>query len=899
VTTTSEAGTGVDVLLTDGQIATIRRVTADDGPQLRTLYAGLSAETLYLRFFTAARTSADLDLIRLLRPGQDGQAFLVELAGRCAAVAGYERLADPGTAEVALVVADDLRGLGIGTLLIEHLAASAAARRITRFVAETLPENARMLHVFRDVGLSATARGHRGVVHVDISLTATDRYRAAVGQREASAEAVSLRRVLAPRSIVVVGAGTDPAGLGRRVLANIVAGGFQGQLAVVNRRVQAVCGQPAYPSLAAVPGTVDLVVVAVPAPAVLTVAQDAAICGAAGLVVISAGFAEVGPAGAALQHELLRVCRSASMRLIGPNCMGLANAAADVALNATFCEVLPPPGRVALMSQSGAVGIAALRYAARTGVGISSFVSAGNKPDVSGNDLLCYWEDDPHTQVCALYLESFGNPRKFARVAARVGRTKPVVAVKSGRSMSGSRGVASHTAAAATPDITVDSLFAQAGVIRVGTLAELFDVATVLDRAPLPAGRRVVIVGNSGGPGVLAADACEAVGLLVPTLSEHTSRLLAGLLPGGGEPGNPVDLLAGADATGMEAALRILLAADDVDAVITVYTQVRPGAAEEVAAVIARVRAEQPGTPILSVFLGLDEMPAALRDDAGGPVVPYFAFPEPAAAALAAVSRYAEWRARPPGHPATLVDADPAGARAIAAAALSAHPDGCWLDVPSATRLVSSYGIRVAATVSVDGAEEAAAAAGAIGGPVTLKAAAGDLVHKSELGAVRLGLDGPREVRAAYDDMAARLGPAMGGAVVQPMVDGGVETAIGVVHDPTFGPMVMFGLGGVATDLLADRSFMLLPITVEEAAELIRSLRGAPLLFGYRGRPPCDVAALEDMLLRVARLAEDLPELAELDLNPVIAGPDGAIAVDVKLRLAPAPSADSLLRRLR
>ncbi|MDP9239930.1 MAG: GNAT family N-acetyltransferase [Actinomycetota bacterium] len=890
---------GVDVLLVDGQIATIRPVGPDDAALLTTLYDGLSTDTLYLRFFTRARNSAERDIVRLLRTDPDCQAFLVELGGTTVAVAGYERLADRVSAEVALVVADHLRGVGIGTLLVEHLAATALADGITRFVAETLPENARMLHVFRDVGLPATARGDHGVVHVEIPLATTEGYLVAVERREAQADAASLARVLAPRSVVVVGAGSDPIGLGHQVLANIVAGGFQGQLAGVNRSGGSVCGQACYPTLLDVPGEIDLVVIAVPVTDVLPVARAAATRGAAALVVITAGFAEAGPSGAGLQADLLRICRTAGMRLIGPNCMGIANAGPGVSLNATFCATLPPAGGIALMSQSGAVGIAALRYAARTGVGISSFVSAGNKPDVSGNDLLCYWERDPRTTVCALYLESFGNPRKFARIAARVGRTKPIIAVKSGRSASGARGVASHTAAAATPDITVDSLFAQAGVIRVDTLAELLDVATVLDRAPLPGGRRVAIIGNSGGPGVLAADACERAGLLVPALSESTSRALAGLLPGDAVPGNPVDLLAGAGAAGVEAALRILVADPEIDAVITVYTPVRPGAAEEVAAAIARVRASRPGTPILSVFLGVDEIPRALRDGAGGPVVPYFTFPEAAASSLAAATRYAEWRARPPGHPAAVPGLDRALARAVVESALRQAPDGGWLDPSTAARLVASYGIHVAETVPVTDADQAVAVGAALGGTVAVKAAAADLVHKTELGAVRLDLTGPEEIRAAYDDMADRLGPAMHGAVVQPMVGHGVETAVGVAHDSDFGPMVMFGLGGVASDLLADRAFRLLPMSVEDAADLVRSLRGAPLLFGYRGTPSCDVRALEDMILRVARLAEDLPELAELDLNPVIAGPDGAIAVDVKVRLQPVVVTDRLLRRLR
>ena len=497
--------TEADVLLRSGAIARIRPVRPDDEAALRDLYDRLSARTLYLRFFSTARTSAGQDVTRLVRADPDRHAALqVLLGGRVVAVAGYERLDDPTDAEVAFVVDDSCQGLGIGTLLFEHLTSAAAAQGVRRFIAETLLENARMLHVFRDAGLPVTTRLEAGgTVHVELPLTVDEHYLDIVGTRERVAGNASLTRVLAPTSVVVAGAGANSDGLGHQVLANLVAGGYAGALAGVNRSGESVCGQPAYRSLAEVPGPVDLVIVAVPAAGVLDVARAAAAQHVAGLVVITAGFAEAGPAGAAQQAELLDICRVGSMRLIGPNCMGIANTA--VAMNATFCETLPPAGGISLMSQSGAVGIAALAFAARTGVGVATFVSAGNKPDVSGNDLLAFWETDPATKVCALYLESFGNPRKFARIAARVGRHKPVVAVKSGRSVSGSRGVASHTAAAATPDVAVDSLFTQAGVIRVDSLAELFDVATLLDRAPLPSGRRVAIVGNSGGPGVLPA----------------------------------------------------------------------------------------------------------------------------------------------------------------------------------------------------------------------------------------------------------------------------------------------------------------------------------------------------------------------------------------------------------
>jgi acyl-CoA synthetase (NDP forming) len=614
---------------------------------------------------------------------------------------------------------------------------------------------------------------------------------------------------------------------------------------------------------------------------------------------ITAGFAEAGAAGRQQQAELVRICRDAGMRLIGPNCMGIANAAADVALNATFTPTAPPPGGIGLMSQSGAVGIAALDYAARSGLGLSTFVSAGNKADVSGNDLLCFWEQDDATTVCALYLESFGNPRKFARIAARVSRSKPIVAVKSGRTVAGSRGAASHTAAAATPDVAVDSLFDQAGVTRVDSLGELFDVATLFDLAPLPRGRRVAIVGNSGGPGVLAADACESAGLEVVELGATTRRRLAGLLPAGAAIANPVDLLAAADPASFEAALRVLLEDPDVDSVITVYTPIQPGSEIGISRAIATVQADRPGKPILACFLGLIEMPKELRSHDGPPLVPFYSFPEPAARALAAVARYAAWRQRPAGAIREFQGVDLVSARTIVQRTLAESPKGRWLDASAAVDLVASHGINVARSVQVQDADEAVTVAEQIGYPVVLKAAGGELVHKTELGGVRLNLGSPEEVAGAFKAMARDLGDSMGGAIVQPMIGAGVETAIGVVADPTFGPLVMVGLGGVASDLLADRAFHMLPMTAEDAQRQIRSLRAAPLLFGYRNTPRCDVGALEEMVLRVAQLATNVPELAELDLNPVTVSPSGAIAVDVKVRLRPAGGSDPLSRRLR
>ena len=886
-----------DALLTDAGIVRIRSARRADAQQLRAMYDRVSPDTLYLRFFTMSRTLMERDIDRLTRPPDAEHVSLVaEVRGAVVGVATYERGDEPGEAEVAFIVDDAFQGRGVGMLLLEHLAAVASRHGVVRFVADTLPANARMLHVFADAGFPVQTTLGQGVVRVVMPLRFDEEFRRAVDIREARADATSLRRVLAPASVVVVGAGADPAGLGHQVLANIVRGGYGGALHAVNRSGHRIAGVRAFKDLSAVPGQIDVVVVVVPAGAVLGVAAAAAARGAAGLVVITAGFAEIGAVGARQQAELVRICRDAGMRLIGPNCMGISNT--DVALNATFSPTVPPAGGIGLMSQSGAVGVAALDYAARTGLGVSSFVSAGNKADVSGNDLLCFWEHDSATRVCALYLESFGNPRKFARIAARVGRSKPVVAVKSGRTVAGTRGAASHTAAAATPDVAVDSLFDQAGVIRVRSLAELFDVSTLLDLAPLPRGRRVAIIGNSGGPGVLAADACEGDGLDVVELGDTTRRRLSALLPPGAAVGNPVDLLAAADPVSFEAALRVLLEDSDVDAILTVYTPIQTGSEAGIARAIATVQADRPDKPILACFLGLPAVPKELRNAAGRPVVPCYAFPEPAANALAAAVRYASWLLRSEGTARVFEDIDLVRARSIVDHALIGKPDGGWLEAHVAAELVATHGVTVAAGTHVGDAAAAAAAAIAIGFPVALKAAAGALVHKTELGGVRLHLQTPDEVAAAFTAMSGEIGDAMGGAIVQPMVAAGLETAIGVVADPTFGPLVMVGLGGVASDLLADRAFQLLPLTVEAAQRQIRSLRAAPLLFGYRNTPSATWRRSRTCCFGLRNWPPTFL-VAELDLNPVIVSTTGAIAVDVKVRLQPASADDPLVRRLR
>jgi acetyl coenzyme A synthetase (ADP forming)-like protein len=707
-------------------------------------------------------------------------------------------------------------------------------------------------------------------------------------------------RLLRPRSVAVIGAGRRPGGVGHAVLRNLVEGGFTGTLHPIHPEASEVLGLRAWPSVRDVPGEVDLAVVAVPPDQVLGVAEQCAEKQVDGLVVLTAGFAETGPEGAAAERELARLARRGGMRLVGPNCLGILNAHPEVRMNATFGPPLPAPGAIGCLSQSGAIGIAVLEHARALGLGVSSFASVGNKADVSGNDFLEYWAEDPATELVLLYLESFGNPRKFSRVARRLARRKPVLAVKSGRSRAGIRAASSHTAALASPDVAVDALFRQAGVIRADSFEELLDVAQVLARQPLPRGRRVAIVGNSGGPGILAADACEAAGLEVAELSPQARERLGEFLPPGASVRNPVDLVASADPARFERALGCVLADPGIDAAIAIFTPTPLARAREVAAALAAVSARCPAKPLLANFVGMAHPPEELRGGGARGGVPAFAFPESAARALARVADYAAWRARPEGRVPRLRGLQPRRARRAVEAALAAQPEGCWLGPLAALELVGAYGIPVARALPAASAEEAERAAAELGGPVALKAASPDLLHKTDAGGVRLGLASPGAAREAFLEMQRALGPRMGGALVQPMLPPGVETLVGVVQEGSFGPLVLFAMGGVLAELWRDRAFRALPLTDLDARELVRSLRGSPLLFGYRGAPACDAAALEELVLRVAALAQDLPELVELDLNPVIASPAGAVAVDVKARLAPAVRRPELsVRRLR
>jgi acyl-CoA synthetase (NDP forming)/GNAT superfamily N-acetyltransferase len=885
----------VDALTADGGIVRIRSVTPGDAVALTALFERASPDSLRMRFFGApGRHTITAEVSRLARPANpEHGAVLAEQGGAVLGIASYERAdGDDRQAEFAVFVSDPHRGRGIGTLLLEHLAARARAQGIDHLVGDVLPGNARMLRVATD--LRAHTQFDEGVVNVGVDTTADDAALLAVDARERVAERASLRPLLAPRSIAVVGAGRRPGGIGHETLRSIVEYGFTGLVYAINPNADEIAGVPAVPSFAALPAPVDLAVVAVPGGAVADVLADAGAAGVHAAVILSAGFGEAGVAGRAAQAELVRIARVHGIRLVGPNCIGVVNTDAAVHLNASFAPAAPPAGGLAVATQSGAVGVALLDHATRTGCGISTFVSLGNKADVSGNDLIAYWHDDPATTAVALYLESFGNPRRFARLVRALGRRKPVLAVKSGRSTAGKRAGASHTAAAAAPDTAVDTLFSQAGVVRTEHLGELLDAARMLVGPPLPRGDRIGIVGNAGGVNVLAADAAEAAGLRVPPLSPRLRAHLAALLPGAAGTDNPLDLGAGAGPRAMADAFEALAASGEVDAIVVVAASTRANDVPGMLAAVAPAVDRHPAITCAGVVLGH----TGTADLGARRPVPIYDLPERAVGAIAHAVRYADWRRTPVGSSPKLDRIDAAGARRTVAAAL-AGGEG-WQPHQRIVDILARYGIPLIETETATDPDQAVDAAARLGYPVALKAADPTLVHKSDVGGVRLGLADADAARAAYTGIAAALDVPAPSVLVQPMAASGVELVAGVVHDALFGSLVMLGLGGVYTDLLGDRTFGLVPVTDLDAARMWRSLRSAPLLTGYRGKPPIDTGALEDLMLRLGRLAEDLPEIAELDLNPVLAGPDGLVAVDAKLRLAPVgPEPDATLRRLR
>jgi acetyl coenzyme A synthetase (ADP forming)-like protein len=871
-----------DVVLRDGSTLRLRPVRPEDAPALLQFFEALSPESLYFRFMSVPKIDGHR-VQALANVDYDKEFALVGESRRgIVALAGFYRLAAaPDRAEVAFAIADQFQGRGIGTRLLERLADIARSKGVRVFNAYVLGENRKMMEVFVDSGYAVKRHVEGGVYHVVLSLEPTAEYEQRSAERSVHAATASMKAFFEPRGVAVVGANRTRGKIGSETLHNIKASGFRGGIYPVNPLASEIEGLRSYPSVASIPGPVDLAVITVPAADVLDTVDDCLAKGVRGIVVISAGFAEAGPDGKAREAKLLEKIRAAGIRMIGPNCMGLLNTDPEAGLNATFSQVSPPPGNVAMSTQSGALGVAILDYARRLNIGISSFVSIGNKPDVSGNDLLQYWLDDPRTDVILLYLESFGNPKKFSQIARRVSRQKPIVAVKSGRSRAGVRAASSHTGALASSDAAVDALCRQAGVIRTSTLEEMFDVAALLATQPLPRGPRVAILSNAGGPCILAADACEANGLELPALGEQTKAALRAFLPEAASVGNPVDMLASAPAEHFQRALQLLLSDDQVDCVMTIFIPPVVSEAEGVARAIASAAKQPNGKPVVATFMQIDGTPTVLTP------IPCYPFPESAAIALARAVSYSAWRRREEGVVPVLPGVNREGARQVVEQVLARG--GGWLSPVEVSALLAAVALPAAGSRLVSSADEAVGAAARIGFPVVMKAIGTSILHKSDVGAVRLDLRASDEVRAVYDEFAAKFGVDLSGVLVQEMVGEGVEMFLGAVHDPSFGPVIACGSGGVLVDLLKDSVFRLHPLTDLDAAEMLREVRGARRLRGYRGAPVADEHALCDALLRVSALLDICPEIQELDINPVKVLERGLKIVDARVHVEKRP----------
>ncbi|MEU3463025.1 GNAT family N-acetyltransferase [Streptomyces sp. NPDC006733] len=895
-----------DVVLRDGGIAHIRPIGPDDAQRLVDFYEQVSDESKYYRFFAPYPRLSDRDVHRFTHHDYDDRVGLAATVGdEFIATVRYDRIdadgrpasGDAYRAEVAFLVQDAHQGRGVASALLEHIGAVARERGILRFIAEVLPANRKMVKVFTDAGYTQQRSFTDGVVHLELDLEPTEASVQVMRAREHRAEARSVQRLLTPRSVAVIGASRRPGGVGRTLLRNLVAGGFTGRVHAVNSSFpegeSTLDGVRAHRTLAGIPEPVDLAIVAVPAANVPAAVAACGENGVQGLVVVTAGYAEAGPEGRERQRELVRQARSYGMRVIGPNAFGIINTAEAVRLNASLSPEVPATGRLGLFTQSGAIGIALLSGLHRRGAGLSSFVSAGNRADVSGNDLLQYWHNDPDTDAVLMYLESFGNPRKFTRLARRTAASKPVVVVK-GALHSGTTPAGHAVSPTRIPDSTVSALFRQAGVIRVDTVTELLDVGLLLSLQPIPGGTRLAILGNSDSLGLLAYDAALTAGL---------------------RPVAPIDLTTSAAPDDFRTALAAALADDASDAVlVTAIPRVGcedapdPESGDDPALAHAlREAAAGAAKPVVVAHLALETM----ADRLGAPVapgegpdrarVPAYPAADRAVRALAEAAEYALWRkgAGTPGRVPQFADIEESAAAADVARLLDAGESGgehgVVLDDAATATLLGRYGITVRSALPAPGITAALAAARRLGYPVALKTTAPHLRHRADLGGVRLDLADEDDLRRAFEELTARLGkPEELLLVVQAMAPRGVDTVVRATVDPAVGAVLSFGLAGAPSELLGDTAHRLVPATDRDVAELVRSIKAAPLLFGWRGSEPVDTAALEELLLRVSLLVDDLPEVVAVDLEPVVVAARGLTVLGASVRLDRPPARTDL-----
>jgi acetyltransferase len=898
-----DAPTGPDLsqyrreeLLRDGYRVLLRPIEKSDVPLWLAFFSRLSVETRYYRFHNVPKEMTEEDALRYCTVDYNNSfAYVAEIGKehdrKIIAIARYYRLPNQRSAEVAFAIEDAYQKIGLGTRLIQALVNVARENEISVFEASVLAENSQMMEAFRDYGFHVSSELHDGVYTVTFPIKLTRSVDVKEAYRDRVATVASLQPLVNPRSVAIIGAARAPGTIGNLLMRCILQSGYSGIVYPVNPNTEAVLSVKSYPSVLDIPGKVDMAIIAVPAAVVNKVADECGQKGVRGLIVISDGFRERNQEGVIREEELRKISLSYGMRLVGPNCMGIINTDPNIKMNATFSQVYPGEGNVAFLSQSGAMGLTILEHVKNLNVGISTFVSVGNRADVSSNDFLLYWEQDPATKVILLYLESFGNPEQFAKIARRVSAKKPIVAVKSGSTVAGARAASSHTGALATSDVASGILFKNAGIIRVDSVEELLNLATLLSTQPLPKGRRLVIVTNGGGPGIIAADAAARNGLDVTELSANTYAKIRPIMKRGINVGNPVDTTAGATAQEYEGILRTLAEDKDVDAVLAIFAppivieaKGMEEALRKVAPVFWRYK-----KPLLGCFIGQKGLSARLGTR--GHFIPLYVFPEEAIVSLRRATEYAELRRKPRGKIPVIKDIQKAKARELIDTIIKNRRERpLWLSAEEIAALLACYGIRQSEVVFTRDAVEAKTAAKRLGFPVAVKLASPTITHKTDVGGVVLNVASEGEVEKAYNTIRKNLEKLgrqqeMAGVTIQRMMTGGIETIVGVTQDPSFGPLMMFGTGGIYAELIKDVTMKIHPITDLDAAEMIDSVKMASLFKGYRGSPPSDIKALQELLLRVSAMVEDIPEIAELDLNPVNVRPEkeGYWVIDARI----------------
>jgi len=887
-----------EVVLADGSAMILRPIRPDDAERWLAFLSRLGSDSRYLRLHHIPTQVAPEDALRICTVDNKYCFTLVgevltQQQREIVAVGRYYRLPKKNSAEIVLVIEDAYQRKGVGTKLIELLANAARDNGISHFEADVSRENKDMMALLKGYGFHVDRQLEADAYHVTFPIARTQSVKRKEEERERVSSIASIRQLLYPQSVALVGASRHPGTIGHLLLQCMLQGGYTGTVYPVNPNTDSVMSVKTYPSILDVPGDVDLAVIAVPAKLVAKVADECGQKGVRTLIVISDGFREVGPEGAFREQELREVALGHGMRVAGPNCMGIINTDPKISLNATFSPVFPPSGNVAFLSQSGAMGLTILEYAKNLNLGVSTFVSVGNRIDISSNDLLEYWEEDTATKVILLYLESFGNPRKFARIARRVSAKKPIVVVKGGSTVAGSRAAASHTGAMATSDISTDVLFQHAGVIRVNTMEELFDVAILLSNQPLPRGRRLVIVTNGGGPGIIAADASARHGLVLPQFSKEIVQKLKSTIKRDIVINNPLDTTAGATAKEFHDILQVLASDEGSDAVLAIFI---PPIVSDAAATEAAIRSVAPlywrrRKPLLACFLGERGFKAKLGSS--GRFVPCYPFPEEAILALARAVEHAENRTKPKGKIPGFRGIKKGKARKIIESAMTESSQRpFWLGAAKTYELLNCYGIRFPQMSIAKTASEAADLASSIGFPVAVKLVSSTIAHKTDVGGVVLDLNSKSKVKQAFDHIMTRLSELgrkdeMQGVMVQRMVSGGIETIAGVTQDPSFGPLMMFGSGGIYAELINDISMRLHPLTDLDARQMVKSIKMAKLFEGYRGNPASDTEAVAELLLRLSTMVEDVPQINELDFNPVKVMPkgEGYWVIDARIML--------------